>query len=54
MDYNKLMDLMASEESPSEISDTIKDILYAKSIEKIDQITPEVATSIFNSSEEDE
>ncbi len=52
MDYNQLMDLIASEESPSGISDAIKDILYAKSVSKIEDITPEVAASLFNSSDE--
>ena len=31
-----LMDMMASDESPSGISDKIKDILFNKSAEKID------------------
>lgn len=53
------MDLMVSDESPSQISDKIKEILYAKSAEKIETIRPEVAASIFDSdvdldSEEDE
>lgn len=46
-----LMDMIASDESPSEISDTIKDILYAKSAERIDELRPVVANVMFNSEE---
>jgi hypothetical protein len=54
MEENKmddLMDMIASDESPSEISDTIKDILYAKSAERIDELRPVVANVMFNSEE---
>ena len=43
-----LMDMIISDESPSNISDTIKDMLYAKSAEKVDSFRPDVATSTFN------
>jgi len=42
------MDLMVSDESPSQISDKIKEILYSRSAEKIEAIRPEVAASIFD------
>ena len=42
-----LMDMILSDESPSQISDKIKDILFAKSSEKIDSFRPAVATSLF-------
>ena len=45
----KLMDMIVADESPSTISDTIKDMLYAKSAEKVDAFRPDVATSTFNS-----
>ena len=41
------MDLIASEGSPSEISDKLKDILYAKSVEKVETIRPETYDSAF-------
>jgi len=41
------MDMMVSDESPSQISDTIKDILYAKSAERVDAFRPVVANSLF-------
>jgi hypothetical protein len=42
-----LLDLMIADESPSEISDTIKDILFAKASDKIDSYRPEVAQALF-------
>jgi len=45
---SKLMDMIIADESPSNISDTIKDMLYAKSAEKIDTFKPEVANATFN------
>ena len=43
-----LMDMIIAAESPSNISDTIKDMLYTKSAEKVDAFRPNVATSTFN------
>jgi len=43
-----LMDMIATDESPSQISDKIKDILFAKSAEKIDELRPDVASTLFN------
>ena len=41
------MDMMVSDESPSQISDTIKDMLYSKTAERVDAFRPVVANSIF-------
>lgn len=49
-----LMDLMISAESPSQISDQIKDILFAKSAERIEALKPVVANSLFGEDEETE
>jgi len=46
---DNLMDMIISDESPSNISDKIKDILYAKSAEKIDGVKGAVAASTFGS-----
>ena len=43
-----LMDMIIADESPSNISDTIKDMLYTKSAEKVDAFRPDVAASTFN------
>jgi hypothetical protein len=40
--------MIAADESPSQISDKIKDLLFAKSAEKIDTFRPLVAQSMFN------
>jgi len=48
-----LLDMIVSDESPSEISDKIKEILFAKSAEKIDNFRPYVADSFFGSDEEE-
>ena len=42
-----LLDMIIADESPSQISDAIKDILYAKSAERVDAFRPLVANSIF-------
>ena len=48
----ELMDLLVADESPAQISDKIKDILFAKSADKITNIRPQVAASIFDNPEE--
>ena len=46
------MDMLVSpDESSSQISDKIKDILFAKSAEKIEASRPNVAASIFDGPE---
>jgi chaperonin GroEL (HSP60 family) len=42
-----IIDLIATDSSPAEISDGIKAALFAKSAEKIDQIRPYVANAMF-------
>jgi hypothetical protein len=42
-----LIDTIIADESPSQISDKIKDILYAKSAEKLEASRPKVANSMF-------
>jgi hypothetical protein len=46
-----LMDMIAADESPSNISDKIKDLLFAKSAEKIDAFRPVVSASMFGENE---
>lgn len=47
--------LVGGESSPAEVSDKIKEILYAKSSSKIDAIRPEIGASVFGEDElEDE
>ena len=50
-----ILDLIASDQSSNDISDAIKDALYAKSSEKIDAIKPTVSDGMFDEPEvEDE
>lgn len=48
------MDMIIADESPSQISDKIKDLLFAKASEKIDDFRPAVANSMFNGGEEEQ
>ena len=48
MDMEELMDLLVKDESPSQISDGIKDQLFARSAEKLQGIRPQVASSLFD------
>jgi len=43
-----VLDMIIADESPSQISDKIKDLLYAKSAEKIGEVKPTVANSMFD------
>ena len=43
----ELVDLLVKDDSPSQISDKIKDMLYAKSAEKVDNLKPTAASSLF-------
>ena len=41
------MDAMATDESPSQISDKIKEILFNKSAERVDAFKTDVANGVF-------
>ena len=49
-----LIDLIATDGSASDVSDRIKDVLYAKSAERIDQLKPAVANLVFDEPQEAE
>ncbi|MBU89466.1 MAG: hypothetical protein CMA57_03625 [Euryarchaeota archaeon] len=50
---DELMNLLVKDESPSQISDSIKDILFAKAAGKIENIRPNIAGSVFDGGEEE-
>ena len=52
----ELVDLIATDASPSDVSDKIKDALMAKAAARIDAFKPQVASSVFDAevSEEEE
>lgn len=47
-----LIDMIVSGESPSIVSDKIKDVLYAKSAQKVDEFRPYVSSSLFDTEED--
>ena len=47
----ELLDMIVADESPSQISDAIKDLLFAKTAEKVDAFRPTVAGSVLGSTE---
>lgn len=49
-----LMDMIVADESPSDISDKIKEVLYTKAAEKVDNTRPNVALSMFDTDQETE
>ncbi len=49
----ELMDMITKDESPSKISDKIKDMLFAKSAERIDAYKPDVANSLFGDQDDE-
>ena len=51
---DELLDMITKDESPSGISDAIKDALYAKSADKIGAHKNSVAASLFGSQEDEE
>ena len=50
---DELMDLIGADESAAQVTDKIKDLLYAKSGEKVDAFRPRVANSLFNDLEDE-
>ena len=43
-----LLDMIIADESPSQISEALKDVLYARSAERVDAFCPIVANSTFS------
>jgi hypothetical protein len=46
----EIVNLIGADESASDISDKIKDVLYAKAAERIEGIKPKVGASMFDDS----
>ena len=45
---DELLDLIASDKSPADVSDTIKDALYTKAAERINSQRPDIAMQMFD------
>jgi len=48
---DNIVDLIATDGTPSDISDAIKNALFAKAAEKVDGVRPLVAASMFGDEE---
>ena len=53
MDSAELIDMIAQDASSSEVSDALKDMLYAKSAGEVEKITPQIAAGIFGGEPEE-
>jgi len=51
---DNVIDLIATDAKPSEVSDAIKAVLYAKAAERVDAARPIVAADMFGDSEVDQ
>jgi hypothetical protein len=51
---DNVIDLIATDAKPSEVSDAIKGILYAKAAERVDAARPIVAADLFDDTGYDE
>ena len=47
----ELMDLLVKDESPTQISDAIKDMLYVRTAEKVQTATPAIMNTVFDGEE---
>ena len=45
---DELLDLIASDKSPAQVTDTIKDALYNKAAERINSQRPDIAMQVFD------
>jgi hypothetical protein len=49
-----IIDLIAVDSSPSNISDKVKEVLFAKASERIENMRPDVASSIFGQNDDED
>jgi hypothetical protein len=49
---DELLDLIAADESPAQISDLIKQIISTKAHDKVNELVPEVSASLFKTEDE--
>jgi hypothetical protein len=50
---DELLDMMITDESPSQISNKIKDLLYSKTAERVDNYRSSVGNTLFNGQPEE-
>ena len=51
---DELLDMIITDESPSQISDTIKDMIYSKTASRVDAYKSSVGNALFNGQPEEE
>ena len=51
---DELIDMIAMDKSPSEVTDKIKDVLYGKAAERIDALKPDIASQMFDATTDGE
>ena len=51
---DELLDMMITDESPSQISDKIKDMIYSKTASRVDNYRSSVGNALFNGQQEAE
>lgn len=54
IEMEELMDLIATNESPSQVSDKIKDLLFTKSAERLENLRSAVASQLFGEDESED
>ena len=54
MEPQEIVDLVGTDAPSSEVSDAIKQALYAKSVERVDAVTPDVASILFGGEPEEQ
>ena len=50
---DELLDMIITDESPSQISDTIKDMIYSKTASRVDAYKSTVGNALFNGQPEE-
>jgi len=50
---DELLDMVITDESPSQISDKIKDIIYSKTASRVDNYRSSVGNALFNGQPEE-
>ena len=47
MDSTELIDMIANDAPANEVSDAIKSIIFSKSSDLVDKVTPDIASELF-------
>ena len=53
MESAELVDMMINGAKPTEVQDAVKDLLIMKAADKVDEMRPQVANSLFGAPEEE-